>query len=312
MKKLLIALSAVLFLVQAQAIDIDSLTSTKIPIVDSITGDTSYIDMSSLLSGYSDSINATFEYQYGEVTLGNGIATLTVPEGFKYLNPERSIYVLTELWGNPESPTMGLLFPEESDPMTVGVGYAVDITFEEEGYIEDDDAEDIDYDDLLEEMQEDIKEGSKQRVAMGYESLELLGWASEPFYDSENKKLHWAKELQFGDMEESTLNYDVRVLGRRGYISMNAIGDMEALPMIQADLDGILASIEFNEGHAYEDFDSSIDKVAAYGVGGLIAGKILAKAGFFALIAKFWKVIAIAVAGLFAAFKRKIFGGGGE
>lgn len=78
--------------------------------------------------------------------------------------------------------------------------------------------------------------------------------------------------------------------------------------MIQADLNNILASIEFNDGHAYKDFDSSMDKVAAYGIGGLIAGKILAKAGFFALILKFWKVIAIAVAGLFAAFKKRIFG----
>lgn len=179
------------------------------------------------MSSYSDSINTSFEYQYGEVNIGNGLATLTVPEGFKYLNPESSSYVLTELWGNPESATLGLLFPEETDPMGFDVGYAVDISFQEDGYIEDDDAEDIDYDDLLEEMQEDTKMASEQRVQMGYEKVELLGWANEPFYDSEHKKLHWAKELLFDEMEESALNYDVRVLGRRGYISMNAIGTME-------------------------------------------------------------------------------------
>lgn len=309
MKKLLTSLLVlVCFGWQVHATDEDS-SATTFTYVDSLTGDTSTIDLASLMSGYSDSINSTFEYQYGEIPIGNGIATLQVPKGFKYLNPERSNYVLHELWGNPESETMGMLFPEDMDPMSMDLSYAVEISFTDDGYVEDDDAEDLDYDDLLEEMQEDARLGSEQRVEMGYEAVELVGWASSPFYDSENKKLHWAKELKFGDAVDHTLNYDVRVLGRRGYLTMSAIGEMEALPLIQQDLDAILGSVEFNEGHAYKDFDSSVDKVAAYGIGGLIAGKILAKAGFFALILKFWKVIAIAVAGFFAAFKRKIFGG---
>jgi len=308
MKKLFTLLLAFMcFSWHVQALDEDT-SSTTFTYVDSLTGDTNTIDLASIMSGYSDSVNATFEYQYGTISIGDGIATLQVPEGFKYLNPERSSYVLHELWGNPESETMGLLFPENMDPLSMDLSYAVEISFTEDGYVEDDDAEDMDYDDLLEEMQDDTELASEQRVKMGYETVELIGWASRPFYDSENKKLHWAKELKFGEAEDHTLNYDVRVLGRRGYLTMSAIGDMEALPLIQQDLDAILGSVEFNEGHAYEDFDSSVDKVAAYGIGGLIAGKILAKAGFFALILKFWKVIAIAVAGFFAAFKRKIFG----
>ena len=51
-----------------------------------------------------------------------------------------------------------------------------------------------------------------------------------------------------------------------------------------------------------------MDDVAAYGIGGLIAGKILAKAGFFAVILKFWKIIAVGAIGLFSVFKKKIFG----
>jgi uncharacterized membrane-anchored protein len=54
----------------------------------------------------------------------------------------------------------------------------------------------------------------------------------------------------------------------------------------------------FNEGSRYADFDSNIDEVAAWTIGGLVAGKILAKVGIFAVLAKFGKVI---ILGLIAA-----------
>ena len=143
---------------------------------------------------------------------------------------------------------------------------------------------------------------------LGYDGIELIGWAQPPYYDNTTKKLHWAKELHFEHYETNTLNYNIRVLGRKGFLTMNVIGEMNVLPMVQNDLDPILSSVEFNEGNRYADFNPDIDTVAAYGIGGLIAGKILAKAGFFALILKFWKVIAIGVVGAFGIFKKKIFG----
>jgi uncharacterized membrane-anchored protein len=136
----------------------------------------------------------------------------------------------------------------------------------------------------------------------------LIGWASEPYYDQANKKLHWAKELKFGESEVNTLNYNIRILGRKGYLNMNAIGDMDALPDFQRDIDKILASVEFNEGQRYSDFNPDIDEVAAIGIGGLIAGKVLAKAGFFAMLLKFWKVIAVGAVAAFSMLRKKIFG----
>ena len=257
-----------------------------------------------------DSINNTFTYQRGEVNLHNGLATLHVPKGFKFLDSEQSKYVLTDLWGNPPSETIGLLFPEDMTPMHDNFTYAVEIEYSEEGYIEDEDAEDLDYDDLLEEMQGDIKASNPERSAQGYPTMELVGWASQPYYDQENKKLHWAKELKFEDTEINTLNYNIRVLGRKGYLNLNAIGDINMLSTFNADRDNILHSVEFTPGNRYSDFNPDIDKVAAYGIGGLIAGKILAKAGFFALILKFWKFIAIGAVALFSGFRKKLFGGG--
>ena len=266
---------------------------------------------------YVDSVCATFEYQRGTITLRDGIATLHVPSGYKYLGAEASNLVLTDLWGNPpadseEDASLGMLFPENSGPGDTSDVYAIDITYSEEGFVDDSDAKDLDYGELLEQMQEDSKEINKARAEAGYEPIEIVGWASPPYYDAENKKLHWAKELRFGEATENTLNYNIRILGRKGYLMLNVIGEMTTLPQVNADIGQILPSVDFNEGHQYKDFDPSIDEVAAVGIGGLIAGKVLLKAGILAkigvLLAKFWKVILIAIAGAGASIRR-FFGG---
>ena len=60
----------------------------------------------------------------------------------------------------------------------------------------------------------------------------------------------------------------------------------------------MLASFTYADGNKYGDFNPEIDEVAAWTIGGLVAGKVLAKAGLLAAILKFWKLIAI---GLVAA-----------
>lgn len=254
-----------------------------------------------------DSIEQSLKYQHGTVQLGDGFASLAVPEGYKFLDAAQSTYVLTNLWGNPPSDVLGLLFPENISPLSENFTYAVEISYSEEGFIKDKDAKKIKYDELLEQMQKESLEANPERVKAGYEPVELIGWASSPFYDESSKKLHWAKELKFGEAEMNTLNYNIRILGRKGYLNLNAIGDITVLPEVKKDISKILTSVNFNKGYTYEEFNPKLDKVAAYGIGGLIAGKVLAKVGLFAVFLKFWKIIALAVIGGFAAFRKKIF-----
>lgn len=258
---------------------------------------------------YKDSIDKTFKYQTGNVSLGSDLAMLQVPEGYKFIDEEQAKYVLEDLWGNPPGGNyglLGMLVKENESP--IDVSYAVEISYSEEGYIEDDDAEDIDYDELLESMQEDAANSNPERIKQEYPTIELVGWASSPFYDQQNKKLHWAQEYKFGGEEGNTLNYNIRVLGRKGYINLNVIGGMVVFDDVKNNLDPILASVDFMDGNRYADFNPDFDDVAAYGIGGLIAGKVLAKAGVFALILKFWKFIALGIGGAFMAFKNRIFG----
>jgi len=255
-----------------------------------------------------DSVNSTFTYQRNIIKLNSNVATLKVPNGYKYLDAEQSKRVLSDLWGNPPSETLGMLFPEDANPLGETLTYAVEITYSEEGFIDDEDAADIDYDDLLEDIQKDTEAESKDRVSKGYEAISLVGWASPPYYDQENKKLHWAKEYTFEGYDVNTLNYNIRVLGRKGYLNLNVIGDIDVLPQVKDNVNDILGSVSFNNGYKYAEFNPDVDEVAAYGIGGLIAGKVLAKVGFFALILKFWKFIAIGAVALFAGFKKRLFG----
>jgi uncharacterized membrane-anchored protein len=260
---------------------------------------------------FIDSVDNAMKYEKGAIALSSGSVTLNVPAGFKYLNKEQSNYILTDLWGNPpRTDILGMLFPEAGGPFAEK-SYAFVITFDPMGYVKDDDADKINYDDLLKEMQEGEVEENKERVKQGYSSIHMVGWASKPFYDKTNKVLHWAKNLKFGDAEENTLNYEVRILGRKGVLSMNAVATMSELNEVKKDIDKVLAIPSFTAGNTYKDFDSKTDNVAAWTIGGLVAGKVLLKVGVWAAIVKFlawgWKFILIGIVAVWGAVK-KFFG----
>ena len=239
----------------------------------------------------------------GTIELAGGVAKLEVPADFYYLNPQDTSTVLTEFWGNPPSePLLGMLFAEGSTPFD-RESWGVTIEYSQEGYVSDEDADDIDYDDLLSSMQEGTREESKQRADMGYESIELVGWASSPFYDKESHKLHWAQEIRFGDQPVHTLNYNIRVLGRKGVLVLNFIAGMDQLDLISSKVNTVVDMADFNAGSTYDDFNPEIDEVAAYGIGALVAGKLAAKTGLLAglliILKKFGVFILIGLGALF-------------
>ena len=94
-----------------------------------------------------------------------------------------------------------------------------------------------------------------------------------------------------GNSAQHTLNYNIRVLGRRGVLVLNAVAGMDQLAMIRQQTPAILAATDFDAGNTYADFNSGTDKVAAYGLAALVAGGVAAKTGVFA------KLIALVIAG---------------
>jgi uncharacterized membrane-anchored protein len=226
----------------------------------------------------------SLKYQQGEIVLRGGIAKIKLPPDFRYLDSADTNTVISTIWGNPQDNDMlGLIVPAGFDPLGKG-HWAVVISYGEDGYIKDIDAASIDYTKLLAQMKQGVEEANKERLKNGYPEVELVGWATPPRYDRATHKLYWAKELKFANRPHDTLNYNIRILGRRGVLVLNTVASMTQLKEVEAATPSILAMVDFQEGHRYADFNPSTDKVATYGIAALIAGGILAKAGFFKLL----------------------------
>jgi uncharacterized membrane-anchored protein len=250
----------------------------------------------------------SLHFQQGAVALPGKIATLQLPANFRYLPPEDAARLLAA-WGNPpDASTLGMIVPAEPSVMSQG-GWAVVVTYDKDGHIKDDDADSINYDKLLKEMQESIAEGNAERKKQGYAGMQLRGWAERPSYDKASHKMYWAKQIRFDDSQQDTLNYNVRVLGREGVLVLNAVADAGQIEQIKTDMRTVTGFTEFTAGNRYADFDSKTDKVAEYGLAALVAGGVAAKLGLFgklfALLLAFKKIIFVAVAALGATvFKR--------
>ena len=248
----------------------------------------------------------------GQVDLAGGVAFVDLPEGWYYFDEADARYIVEDEWGNPPDPEVrGLIFPPDISE-DESAGWAIVVSYSEDGYIDDADASGLDYGEIMREMKAGSQEENEARAAAGYESILLIGWAEEPHYDAAEKKLYWARRMRFGSAESVTLNYDVRILGRHGALVLSAVAEDSQLDEVAAGCKEILARTEFKEGYRYADFDPAIDDVAAYGIGALLTGKVLAKAGFFKaamlFLAKGWKLVAV-VGVAIVAFGRKLFGG---
>lgn len=219
---------------------------------------------------------------YAEVKLGAGWLWLKSRDAQKFLR---------EMDNPADDSILGIALP----PDFADSGMFAVYTYDDEGHV--DDSEEPDYGELLAQMRADTKASNVQRRKMNVPTVELLGWAEPPHYDKAQRKLYWAKKLQFEGNEGVTLNYNVRVLGRAGTLEINGVGDLEQLKEVAAHCKTLLASTEFVAGQRYTDFNPSIDKVVAGGIGALIAGKLAMKAGIFAKLLKPLLVVLALVGG---------------
>ena len=246
-----------------------------------------------------EQIEAGLHYQTGKIALPNGIATLDLPANFRYLAPADADTVLSEAWGNPPgSKTLGMIVPAKVSVVSPE-SWGVVITYREDGHVADDEADSIKYDELLKQIQTELVEANPERKKMGYPAMTLVNWAEAPRYDKTSHKMYWAQELQTEGSPANTLNYNIRVLGRKGVLVLNAVASMQQLGAIREEMKQVTAFSEFTPGNRYTDFDSSTDKIAEYGLAALVAGGVASKLGLFgklfAVLLAFKKIIFLAV-----------------
>ena len=180
------------------------------------------------------------------------------------------------------------------------------IEYEDVGYVTIDDWKDIKPVDLINEMRE-IQEAWKPELKKkGANYVEELNWVYKPTFDQQKNavyvsyKANWnGKYGKFQSMQTNSI-----VLGRNGYLEIsftqkitNETSETELKENANFAKE-FTEGIVFLEGSKHEDYKSG-DKVAALGIGGLVAGtlgvKTLAKVGVLAKITpyilKFWWII---------------------
>lgn len=254
----------------------------------------------------------SLHYTAGSVALPQAQAHLEVKPGFHFLGHDDARKVLEQYWGNPpDDSVLGLLVPDDSQ-LGMDHSWAVVVTYSDEGYVSDEEAAKMDFDAMLKQMQQDTLDANADRKQAGYGAVELVGWAQPPRYDAVGKRIHWAKELAFDGEQDHTVNYDIRVLGRGGFLSLNAVADAADLARVRQGMEQVLPMAQFDAGQRYADYKPGSDKLAAYGIAALVGGGIAAKAGLFAKLGalllaakKLVVLVLVGIAGLF----RRIFGG---
>ena len=187
----------------------------------------------------------SLKFQGGTIALGNNLASLTLTPNFQYLSPDDTKRFLVDVWRNPPDAaagTLGSIVPAKTD-LGGAEGWAIIISYDDSGHVSDDDAAGIDYDQLLKDMQKDTLDHNEDRKKQGYEPIELVGWAEPPHYDSQAKKLYWAKRLKFGGETGETLNYSIRALGRKGVLELTVVASMQQLATIDGRIDEVLGMV---------------------------------------------------------------------
>ncbi|HEX4649352.1 MAG TPA: DUF2167 domain-containing protein [Steroidobacteraceae bacterium] len=222
----------------------------------------------------------------------SGNATLSLPEGYVYLDAANTAK-FEELNQNLSSGKEVMIAPKT-------LGWTAYLIFESEGYVKDN--EKIDADAILKTLQQGTEEANQERRRRGWEELHLGGWNLPPAYNTTTKRLEWATLLRARNGEAT--NFVTKILGRKGYTTVVLVTSPDNTTAAVADVDTVLRGYRFNGGDTYADWRPG-DKVAEYGLTGLIVGGAVAAAVKTGLLKGLWKFL---VAGIAAFWKLLLAG----
>lgn len=238
--------------------------------------------------------------------------TVALPEGYLLFEKPEAAQIM-ERMGNLSTDTLLALITKPQATWFVTVRY------EDEGYVKDDDAEKLDADEILSSIREGTEAANEERQKRGFDPVHVEGWTDKPRYERGPHHLVWG--IKGSSKNGNSVNFNTRILGRKGFVSLNLIDDAQNIEASKPEVAPLLQATTFDRGSRYADFDAGKDKVAEYGLAALVAGgagALALKAAKIGLLAKFGgKLVALLIAGkklvvlaivAIGAFLRRLFG----
>ena len=195
---------------------------------------------------------------------------------------------------------------QEAVLMLLGEGYVFYINYYDEGYVKLDDWKNVNSSDLLKDLEESAKEGKQFYVERNLPFATKFQWIFDPYLNTENRSVSYSYKVFWSNGDESMETKNI-ILGKKGYFdtayvvnTKNKNVDFKEEASYAKDF---VNGVVFNDGFQHSDFKPG-DKIAAVGVGSLVAGslgaKVIAKTGFLAkflpLLAKFWWILLAPIA----------------
>jgi len=241
-----------------------------------------------------------------------GFAEIDLPNGYYYTG-KKGTAKLMELMGNLVSgKEAGFLAPGNIFQKSAEEPWFVVFEFSDVGYVSDAEKDKIDdafRAKLLEQMKEGVKAGNEERKKRGFDTMEVAGWAVPPHYDDKTHNLEWGLKLKTSTGHD-VVNYEVRLLGRKGYMQSTLVLSAGQLEAKLPDFRSVLGSFDFKSGQRYAEYKQG-DRLAKIGLLGLLGAGGLAVAAKTGLLKYVWKFLVIIVVAFAAFFKRiwdRLFG----
>ena len=193
--------------------------------------------------------------------------------------------------------------PAEKDDIAIirgfgSKGYSFYLAYNDEGYISLDDWKKVDPDNLMYQLRETAKNSVEYYKSQNLDYAKNIDWIFKPTLNEELKTVSYSYKVIWSD-NNVTMEAKNLTLGKKGYISSIFVTNFSENLNLENEASyakDFANTIIFDEGYRHSDYKSG-DKVAAMGIGGLVAGslgvKALAKAGVFAKFLKFgWILLA--------------------
>ncbi len=247
---------------------------------------------------YEDFMTSLSWKTEGTGSLGSR-AELAIPAGYSFLGSADASKMMKFIGNLSNGSELGYISPDNMEWFAV-------FEFMEVGYVKDSEKDNLDADEILDQLKEGQKAANEELTRLGQPTLNVLGWHTPPFYNKETNNLEWAIRLSSSDGSQ-ILNYKTNLLGRRGVMEVVLVCSEEQLASVIPEYQGLLKGFAYKKDESYASFTKG-DKIAEFGLVGLIAGGGLLVAAKSGLLAKLWKPIIIGIVAI-GAFIKRIFRG---